>query len=44
MLRWRPVEGKWNFLDLLCHLIDEELEDFRLKVTSILVDPNAALP
>ncbi|MFT4525632.1 MAG: hypothetical protein ACI9FU_001777 [Granulosicoccus sp.] len=44
MLRWRSAEGKWNLLDIVCHLLDEEREDFRVRVSMVLQDPNASLP
>lgn len=40
---WRTAEGKWNLLDVICHLYDEEQEDFRARVASILEDPTKAL-
>lgn len=33
---WRPHEDKWCLLEILCHLIDEEVEDFRARVKHIL--------
>lgn len=44
MVRWRPALGKWNLLDIVCHLLDEEREDFRVRVASVLQDPNSSLP
>lgn len=44
MYRWRPAAGKWNLLDIVCHLLDEEREDFRVRVASVLQNPNVALP
>ncbi len=31
-LRWRPSEGQWSIVEVLCHLADEELEDFRVRL------------
>ena len=41
---WRPAEGKWNLLDVVCHLLDEEREDFRARISLVLRDPSATLP
>ncbi|MBX7047053.1 MAG: DinB family protein [Ignavibacteria bacterium] len=39
----RMSEGKWNLLEILCHLYDEEREDFRARVFSVLENPEANL-
>lgn len=44
MYNWREEEGKWNLLEILCHLYDEEREDFRARANSVLENPNAELP
>jgi hypothetical protein len=31
-LRWRPSENEWSILEVLCHLADEEVEDFRVRL------------
>lgn len=36
---WREAEDKWDLLDVICHLYDEEWEDFRARVQLILEDP-----
>jgi hypothetical protein len=36
-------EGEWCLLEVVCHLLDEEVEDFRARVKSILSDANAPL-
>lgn len=36
---WKPEEKRWNHLEILCHLYDEEREDFRARLNSILEDP-----
>lgn len=28
---WKPSREKWNLLEILCHLRDEEVEDFRIR-------------
>lgn len=42
--RWRWQEDKWCLLEILCHLYDEEREDFRLRCKSVLEDPSKPLP
>jgi hypothetical protein len=29
--RWKPQEDKWCLLEIICHLYDEEREDFRTR-------------
>jgi hypothetical protein len=36
---WREADDKWNLLEVLCHLHDEEREDFRARLESVLKDP-----
>ena len=31
-IKWKPNPNKWCLLEILCHLIDEEKEDFRTRV------------
>lgn len=40
--RWRPASGAWSILEIVCHLGDEEVEDFRARVRSTLEDPERA--
>lgn len=35
-LRWKPPSGNWSILEILCHLADEEVEDFRARLAFIL--------
>src|SRR5262245_15459608 len=42
--RRRPAEGKWSVLEVLGHLIDEEVFDFRVRTKSTLEDPTRAWP
>jgi uncharacterized damage-inducible protein DinB len=37
--RWRPAEGGWSILEVVNHLADEEVEDFRARTRSTLEDP-----
>ncbi len=41
---FKPDESSWCILEVLCHLIDEEMEDFRIRVESILTNPDTPLP
>ena len=41
---YKPSPEKWNMLEVVCHLNDEEREDFRLRTRQVLEDPNEALP
>jgi hypothetical protein len=42
--RWKPADGAWSILEIVRHLGDEEVEDFRARLRSTLVDPSAAWP
>ncbi len=39
--RWKPESGAWSIVDIVCHLADEEVLDFRARVDSTLHDPQA---
>ena len=41
---WQPAPGKWCLLEIICHLYDEEREDFRYRVNHILNTPDQKLP
>ena len=43
-LRWKPAPERWSLLEILCHLCDEEREDFRRRLTLTLEDPGAEWP
>jgi hypothetical protein len=36
---WRQEPDKWCLLEIVCHLFDEEREDFRTRLKSVLNDP-----
>lgn len=36
--RWKPTPKDWSILEVCCHLLDEEREDFRLRLRSTLED------
>ena len=40
---WRESADKWSLLEVICHLVDEEKEDFRLRVKSVLENPEIDL-
>lgn len=47
--RWRPPDprypdGAWSVLEIVNHLADEEVEDFRARLESTLRDPAAPWP
>lgn len=35
-INWRPAPEKWSFLEVACHLLDEEREDFRQRIDFML--------
>lgn len=39
-IRWKPAPDKWCALEIICHLYDEEREDFRARLTSVLETPD----
>ena len=41
---YNPTSDKWCMLEVLCHLVDEEKEDFRTRVEYVLRDPTEQLP
>lgn len=42
--QWKPGPDAWCLLEVLCHLYDEEREDFRARCRQVLENPEAALP
>jgi hypothetical protein len=40
---WRPAPDKWCLLEVVCHLYDEECEDFRARVQHMLHNPESPL-
>ncbi len=40
----KPREDKWSLLEIVCHLYDEEREDFRARTKHVLENPNDPLP
>ncbi len=41
---WRTKPGKWNLLEIICHLYDEELDDFRYRTQHLLEHPEKPMP
>jgi hypothetical protein len=37
--RWKPASGAWSMLEIVCHLADEELEDFGPRLRATVRDP-----
>lgn len=37
--RWKPAVDRWSILEVVNHLIDEEVEDFRARLDVILHHP-----
>jgi DinB superfamily len=42
--RWKPSPEAWSILEVICHLHDEEVEDFRMRVDYTLHRPGEAWP
>ena len=43
-LQWRPGESDWSILEILCHLLDEEVDDFRTRLRMTLECPGEFWP
>lgn len=41
---WKPDESSWSVLEIVCHLCDEEVEDFRTRVVMTLESPTRGWP
>lgn len=41
---WKPAPDKWCALEIICHLHDEEREDFRARLKHVLETPDAPMP
>lgn len=42
--KFRPDKNSWTILEIVCHLYDEEREDFRTRVKNTLTNPNIQPP
>ena len=43
-VHWKPSPEKWSLLEVVNHLYDEEREDFRYRLRSVLENPSKAWP
>ena len=43
-VRWKPAPAKWCALEIICHLYDEEREDFRARLRHVLETPDRPMP
>lgn len=41
---WKPAPDKWCALEVICHLHDEEREDFRARLNHVLETPKEPMP
>ena len=41
---WKPVPGKWSLLEIVCHLYDEEREDFRVRIMHVFEGSECPFP
>lgn len=41
---WKPDSERWCLLEIVCHLLDEEVRDFRTRTQHILEHPELPLP
>ncbi len=42
--RFKPPSGAWSILEIVCHLVDEETDDFRARLRLTQEDPAAPWP
>jgi hypothetical protein len=42
--RWKPPTGEWSILEIVRHLVDEEIEDFRRRVRLTIETPEQEWP
>ncbi len=43
-IHWKPQPEKWCMLEIVCHLYDEEREDFRARLKHTLEIPDQPMP
>jgi len=41
---WKQTPEKWSLLEIVCHLIDEEIYDFKFRTKWVLEKPNQTPP
>ncbi|MEM6429634.1 MAG: DinB family protein [Deinococcota bacterium] len=44
LIHWKRSPKNWSVLEVLCHLVDEEVEDFRTRVRIALLTPSETPP
>jgi len=42
--QWKKNPNKWSLLEIICHLVDEEKEDFRVRLKNVLETPDKRPP
>lgn len=42
IFKWKSTPEKWSLLEIICHLNDEECEDFRARLINTLENPDQA--
>jgi hypothetical protein len=42
--RWKPQPDQWCLLEVVCHLYDEEREDFRFRLQHVFTTPDSPMP
>jgi len=43
-IHWKKNSNKWSLLEIICHLVDEEVEDFRFRLHHVLENPETIPP
>ena len=43
-VHWKPYPEHWNLLEITCHLLDEEVYDFRSRTEHVLEYPEMPMP
>ncbi len=41
---WKDKSDRWCLLEICCHLLDEEKEDFRARTKHVLENPESTMP
>ena len=42
--KWKPRSGNWSILEVVCHLIDEERDDFGVRLQLTVEQPGVKWP
>ncbi len=43
LYKWKPAPNKWCLLEIICHLHDEEREDFRARIQHTFENPEQVM-